>query len=116
MCLSLTLYARIVSFLVEKHPSSLTDEDKYYETPLHLAAKHGRTEMVDFLIRGGAKVEARWEALWVTPIQQYINILIILYDTKSLRNAIFADWPLPRFCKNKFRGSDSIRTLSLCPT
>ena len=66
MCLSLTLYTRVIRFLAHKHPSSLTDGDRYNKTPLHLAALHGRTEVTDVLIHQGAEVDARWEALWLT--------------------------------------------------
>ena len=59
MYLSPTFYNRVVRFLVHKHPSSLTDEDKYKMTPLHLAAKHDRPEVAAFLISEGAKVDAR---------------------------------------------------------
>ena len=54
---------RVVRVLVHKHPSTLTDEDENGNTPLHLAALHGKTEVADFLIDEGAEVEARWVAL-----------------------------------------------------
>ena len=54
-----TLCIRVARFLVHKYPPALTDEDENGNTPLHLAALNGRTEMVDFLIQEGAEVEAK---------------------------------------------------------
>ena len=43
-------------------------------TPLHLAAQYGRTEVADFLIQEGAKVDTRWEHLWMTGYTIYALI------------------------------------------
>ena len=51
----------VVRFLVNKYPPSLTDEDEHGNTPLHLAANHGWTEVANFLIHKGAEVEARYD-------------------------------------------------------
>ena len=61
----LPILTRVVRVLVHKYPPSLTDEDENGNTPLHLAALNGRTEVVDFLIDEGAEVEARWAGSWV---------------------------------------------------
>ena len=50
---------RVVRFLVHKYPPSLTDEDENGNTPLHLAALHGRIEVASFLIDKGAEVDAK---------------------------------------------------------
>ena len=44
---------------MHKYPPSLTDEDENGNTPLHLAALNGKTEVVDFLINEGAEVDAK---------------------------------------------------------
>ena len=56
---SLILCIRVVRLLVHKYPPALTDEDENGNTPLHLAAFHGKTEVVDFLIHEGAEVDAK---------------------------------------------------------
>lgn len=61
--LSSYLYFSVVRFLVQNYLPSLTHVDDDCNTALHLAVHHGRTEVVAFLIREGAKVDARWEAL-----------------------------------------------------
>ena len=53
-------------FLVRSHPPSINARDKIGNTPLHLASLHGRTEVACFLINKGAKVDIRWEILWMT--------------------------------------------------
>ena len=53
----------VVQVLVQKYPPALTDVDESGNTPLHLAALHGSTEVVDYLIDEGAEVEARWVGL-----------------------------------------------------
>ena len=58
-------YGSVVRFLVRKYPPSLTHVENDRNTPLHLALRHGRTDVAGFLIRKRAEVDARWEALWV---------------------------------------------------
>ena len=62
-------YKRVVRFLVHKYRSSLTDKDENGNTPLHLAALHGRTEVVNFLIDEGAEVAAMWVDLHKHSVQ-----------------------------------------------
>lgn len=50
----------VVRLLVRKHPPAITDEDVNGNTPLHLAALHGRTGVVDFLISEEANVNERY--------------------------------------------------------
>ena len=44
---------------MRKNRSSLADEDEDGNTPLHLAAKFGKTDTANFLIEAGAEVDAR---------------------------------------------------------
>ena len=53
----------VIQVLVQEYPPALTDVDESGNTPLHLAALHGSTEVVDYLIDEGAEVEARWVGL-----------------------------------------------------
>lgn len=58
----------VVQILVQKYPTALTYGDESGNTPLHLAALEGSTEVVDYLIDEGAEVDARWVGFGVIVI------------------------------------------------
>ena len=71
-----TLYS-VVQFLVHKYPLCIAEKDSVGKTPLHLAAQYGRTEVAEFLIQEGAKVDTRWEHLWVTGFTAIVQLCVI---------------------------------------
>jgi ankyrin repeat protein len=57
---------RVAELLARDAPTYANKEDEYGHTPLHYAAQHGRTEVVQLLLAHGAKVDAR--ACGCTPL------------------------------------------------
>jgi len=67
-----TTMLSMVQVLVQKYPPALTYVDESGNTPLHLAALHGKTEVVNYLIDKGAEVEARWVGHCIMPMYTYV--------------------------------------------
>jgi uncharacterized protein len=87
-----------VEWVLNRSPSSLESKDKSGRTPLLHAARDGRTEIVDLLIRRGANVHAcwdspssndgRWTALHITAIQGQLESARLLLAHGAEVNAL----------------------------